>query len=129
MQTFRLLRPAALVALAALASASFCSAGVRLGDAPTAPKDVSGLPKGPLNKSVTGGFVVNIDSREEVRSFYNAVYKSSDGVPMNTTADVSTCTPGTNGTLFKEAVLRRINWFRAMAGIPASVITNASFKD
>jgi hypothetical protein len=46
---------------------------------------------------------------------------SSIGVPMNTTADVSTCTPGTNATAFQEAVLRRINWYRAMAGVPASV--------
>jgi len=125
-QTSTLLRFVVIVALAMLASAPLCAAGVRLGDAPTAPKDVSGLPKGRSGKSVTGGFVVNIDSREEVRSFYNAVYKSSDGVPMNSTADVSNCFPGTNGTAFKEAVLRRINWFRAMAGIPAAVITNAT---
>src|SRR5437867_5550610 len=100
MQTIRLLRRGTLIALAALAS-TLCSADVFLGDAPTAPKDVSGLPRGPSAKGVTGGFTVNPDSREEVRSFYNAVYKSSDGVPMNTTSDVSTCTPGTNGTLFK----------------------------
>jgi hypothetical protein len=111
-----------------LVSASLCSGAVFLGDAPRAPQDVSGLPKGPSGKGVTGGFTVNTDSREEVRSFYNAVFKSSDGVPMNTTADVSTCFPGTNGTLFREAALRRINWFRAMAGVPATVTLNPTFN-
>jgi len=124
MQTIRFLRRGAVVALATLASASICSAAVFLGDAPTAPKDVSGLPTGPGIRSVP--FTVNTDSREEVRSFYNAVYKSSDGVPMNTTANVAACFPGTNGTLFNEAVVRRINWFRGMAGVPAGVTLNAS---
>jgi len=128
MQTNRFLCSVAFAALATLAAASICSADVWLGDAPTAPKDVSGLPKGPSGKGVTGGFTVNTDSREEVRSFYNAVYKSSDGVPMNTTADVAACTPGTNGALFKEAVLRRINWFRAMGGVPAAVTLNSGFN-
>lgn len=45
---------------------------------------------------------------------------------MQTTSDVSTCTPGTNSTAYKEAVLRRINWFRAMAGLPAAVTLNAA---
>jgi hypothetical protein len=103
------------------------SAELTLGDPPRAPKDVSGLPGGgPRMQSVTGGFSVNTDSREQVRGFYNAVFTSSIGVPMNTTADVSTCTPGTNATAFQEAVLRHINWYRAMAGVPASVTLNAA---
>ncbi|MCX8092239.1 MAG: CAP domain-containing protein [Verrucomicrobiae bacterium] len=92
-----------------------------LGEPPPAPKDVSGLPRrvGPL--SVTGGFTVNIASREEVRSFFNAVYRSSEGVPMNSSAVVASCVAGTNATAFLQAELRRINWFRAMAGVPANV--------
>lgn len=100
-------------------------AEVILGTPPTAPTDVSALPKGPSAFTVTGGFSVNASSREQVRSFYNAVYFSSDNIPMLTTSDVSTCTPGTNSTAYKEGVLRRINWFRAMAGLPASVTFDA----
>src|SRR5689334_20914990 len=70
-----------------------------LGDPPQAPKDLSGLPGGgPMAESVTGGFNVNTSSREQVRAFYIGIYPSSDGIPMDTTADVSTCTPGTNST-------------------------------
>src|SRR5512141_1823967 len=92
-----------------------------LGDPPPWPADISSLPRGPGTRSVTGGFTVNSASREEVRSFYNAVYRSSDVVPMDSSAVVANCTPGTNSTAYQEAVLRRINWFRAMAGIPAGV--------
>jgi hypothetical protein len=75
----------------------------------------------PLFQTVTGGFAVNTDSREEVRAFYNAIYPTSDNVPQNTTAQASSCTPGDNASAFEQAELRRINWFRAMAGMPASV--------
>jgi hypothetical protein len=103
-----------------------------LGDAPKAPTDVSGLPGRGLHPlSVTGGFNVDTSSREQVRSFYNSVYTSSDGVPIGTTADISSCTPGTNSSAFQEAVLRRINWFRALAGLPATITLDAgeSVKD
>lgn len=97
-----------------------------LGDAPQAPADVSGLPGGgPRPKLVSSDFIVDTSAREQVRSFYNAVYTSSDGVPMSTTAIISTCTPGTNSTAFQQAVLRRINWFRALAGLPASITFDA----
>jgi hypothetical protein len=75
-----------------------------------------------------GGFTVNTDSREAVRSFYNTVYQSSEGVPMQTTGNASTCTPGTNSTAFMSAVLRRINWFRAMAGVPATIAFDTEYN-
>ena len=103
-----------------------------LGDAPKAPADVSGLPgRGPHPLDVTGSFNVNAGAREQVREFYNAVYASSDGIAMNSTAVTASCTPGTNSAAFQNATLRRINWFRAMAGIPAAVTfsSNESTQD
>jgi hypothetical protein len=98
-----------------------------LGDAPKAPKDISGLPGGgPHPQEVTGGFNVNTDSREQVREFYNAVYSSSQGVAMNSTAVTTNCFPGTNSTAFQNATLRRINWLRAMGGIPAVITFNSN---
>jgi hypothetical protein len=75
----------------------------------------------PLLQTVTGGFSVNTDSREEVRAFYNAIYPTSDNVSQGSTADTASCTPGHNASSFQQAELRRINWFRAMAGMPASI--------
>ena len=75
----------------------------------------------PLAQPVTGGFAVNTDSREEVRSFYNGIYPTSENVPQDSTADASACFPGHNANAFQQAELRRINWFRAMAGMPAAI--------
>ena len=68
---------------------------------------------------------MDTSSREQVREFYNAVYTSSDGVPINSTAVTASCFPGTNSPAFVSATLRRINWFRALAGIPAAVTFDA----
>lgn len=107
-------------------------AQVTLGDAPRAPADVSELPGGgPHPRFVTGGFNVDTSSREQVREFYNAVYTSSDGTPINTTAITASCIPGTNSPTFASVTLRRLNWFRALAGLPAAVTFDAgeSTKD
>jgi hypothetical protein len=119
--------------LLALFGSVWCAvAEPTLGDAPTAPTDVSKLPgRGAHPNLVNGGFSVDTSSREQVRSFYRAIYPASDNVPMNTSADVASCTAGTNAPAFQDAVVRRINWFRAMAGIPAAVtlLATNNFRD
>jgi hypothetical protein len=101
-----------------------------IGEASRWPANLTVLPAGPKPafQTVTGGFVVNTDSREEVRDFYNAIYPTSENVPMDSTADVAGCFPGTNSTTFQQSVLRRINWFRAMAGDPAIVAFNSIYN-
>jgi Cysteine-rich secretory protein family len=117
----------ACLAAVIFASASSLRAQLTLGDAPRAPKDVSGLPgRGPRPLDVNGGFSVDAGSREQVRDFFNAVYTSSDNTPIDSTADQADCMPGTNSPAFAEVTLRRINWFRAMAGIPAAVTFDSS---
>lgn len=98
----------------------------QLGEASKWPTNFITVPASPKPKfqTYTGAFVVNTDSREEVREFYNAIYPTSENVPLDSTADVANCYPGTNSTTFQQSVLRRINWFRAMAGDPANIVFN-----
>jgi len=121
MQIARLSRVLLVVAMSALALPRQGRAQADLGDPPTAPRDVSGLPGRMRKQDVTAGFSVNNSSREEMRSFYNGVYTASSGVPINSTAVVSNCVPGANSTAYQAAVARRINWFRAAAGLPAAI--------
>lgn len=107
-------------------------ADIDIGEAAKAPKippTIQPSVPAPTDITVNGGFTVSTDSREQVRDFYNAIYPTSANVPMNSTADVPNCTPGTNSIAFIEAVLRRINWFRAMAGVPAAVSFNATYNE
>lgn len=72
------------------------------------------------------GWTIDTNNRQLVRAFYNSVYLSSLNVPIGWTGNHSTCTPGTTSTAFKNAVLARINYYRAMAGVPANVVFDAT---
>lgn len=61
---------------------------------------------------------VQTQDRQAARDFYLSQYLSSDNIPANWTGNHSTCTAGTTSPGFRTAILNRINYFRAMAGVP-----------
>ncbi len=75
----------------------------------------------PLIRRDQIGLSVNIQNREDSLNFFLNQYLLSENPAINWTGNRSTCDPGTTGQDFRDAVLRRINYFRAMAGVPANV--------
>jgi len=121
-----------LSTFAILAPSSFASDGPYLGDAPTAPtpEEVARLPRRSISKhGPTGPFTVNTASREESRNFFNTVYAASEGFSLGWDGDVSSCMRGTTTASFKDLVLTRVNYFRAMAGVPAGISFNSGNND
>lgn len=100
---------------------------VRLGDAPTAP-DPGAAGRlgrdGPIVLGPGGSFSVNVGSREEVRNFFNTVYAASADFSTGWTGNIAGCSPGGTDASFRDLVVLRINFFRAMAGIPAGIVLN-----
>lgn len=78
--------------------------------------------------SATGGFVVNRADRRDVLVFFNCAYSASQNFAANMawTGNVTTGVPGTTGAAFKDDVLRRINFYRAMGGLPADIVFDAT---
>lgn len=74
------------------------------------------------------GLVVDTRSRETVRLFYQTVYQSSEHIPAHWTGDVSRCQAGNVSPAYQEATLRRVNWFRALAGVPADIVLRDAFN-
>ena len=73
----------------------------------------------------TRGFSVNTADRDEVVTFWHAVYQASEGYEYRVQwtgkyPDV----PGSTSAAFVGDVERRINYFRAMAGVPANARVN-----
>lgn len=66
-------------------------------------------------------FNIDTASRETVRAFYNRVYMASEGVPIGWTGSLANCNPGTVSQAYQDATLLRVNYFRAMAGIPSNI--------
>lgn len=72
--------------------------------------------------SGTGGFgFVDLTNRTLAASFYRSVFNASENTPIDWTGNFDTCDPGDSSANFKDAVLLRINWYRAMAGVPNDV--------
>jgi len=65
--------------------------------------------------------VVYPKDREGSRDFYRSVYLASEDVPHAWSGDYESCDPGDTSRQYKAAVRLRINYFRAMAGVPADI--------
>lgn len=75
-------------------------------------------------------FTVNTQSREEVRIFYNTVYQAAEGpVALNWSGNIATCTPGTISQSVRDRAQLRVNYYRAMAGLPTDVVFTPDLND
>jgi hypothetical protein len=71
---------------------------------------------------------VDTQDKAAVQHYYLTEYPASEGIAAGWTGSHSNCHPGTTSAAFREAVLRRINYFRAMAGIPPVTSFNDSYN-
>lgn len=65
---------------------------------------------------------VDTSLREETRNFYNGVYRAASLSVADWKGDISNCEAGTSSPTYQADTLLRVNYFRAMVGIPAQVI-------
>lgn len=68
---------------------------------------------------------IDTQNREAVRSFYNGLYFQANGVAMNWTGSYKGCNAGTISSAYQDATAARVNWVRAMAGVPANIVFDA----
>ena len=108
------------------------AAGIpQLGEAPPAPSPAAvqrlrlAVPE-TLNNGAA--LSVNITNREEVRIFFNAVYGAGEQAVSGWTGDQATCVAGTTTAPFQDKVAERINFFRALAGVPAGIGFNSAWS-
>lgn len=100
-----------------------------MNEAPTAPAWWRALGPattgGVMPSSAVGGFAVDPLSREEVRLFHVTVHRASEGVVSGWNGNVSAGDAGATTAEFQDAVIRRVNYFRALCGVPAWVERSA----
>ena len=65
--------------------------------------------------------VVDTQDRADVMRFFQTVYRASEGAATGWNGDVSNCVAGVNSQEYRAATLLRINYYRAMAGLPADI--------
>jgi uncharacterized protein YkwD len=75
----------------------------------------------------SGGLTVNPQNRAASRAFFNTHYLALDAA-INWTGDRSDCKAGDTDLSFRDAVLLRLNYYRAMAGVPATVTFSDTYN-
>jgi len=83
---------------------------------------------GTSSPGAVSGFVVNRADRRDVLVFYNCAWNASQNFAANMTwsGNVASGVAGTTGSAFKDDVLRRINFYRALGGLPADIVFDAT---
>lgn len=72
----------------------------------------------PLLQNAGDPTQVDIQNRASSKNFYLQTYLASEGVDPDWTGNHAGCNPGTTSQAFRDAMVLRINYFRAMAGVP-----------
>jgi hypothetical protein len=99
----------------------------RLGEPPVFPASTATLralqaaEAGPQDQPLGPALTVTPSDREDSRNFYLAYYQWVAAPPVEWTGDRSSCDAGTTAGGFRDSVSLRVNYFRAMAGVPAQV--------
>ncbi len=75
-----------------------------------------------------GGLTVDPKNRQEAIDFYYRYYVQAATPELAWTGNHDACNPGSTSSEFRQAVLARINYFRAMAGIPADIAFNDEYN-
>lgn len=134
--TRRILRPNAGILMLALVvpiggTSAGDTVGRYLGEPPARPSagEVEQWRRAGLASGGGTGYRVSVSSREEVRRFYTTVYMASSSADPGWTGDIATCMAGTTTWEFRDAVVLRINYYRAMAGVPAGVVFADAWND
>jgi hypothetical protein len=96
---------------------------VELGPAPRLPESEvpSDRPRASDEGFRSGGISVDTSNRAAVIQFFDNVYRASEASTQGGGA-IQNCAPGTTSAAFKDAILLRINYYRAMTGLPAIVV-------
>ncbi len=80
-------------------------------------------------RMASSGFSVDTGNRNDVIAFWHAVYQASEGYENRVGWNGNyTGTPGTTSGVFVNDIERRLNYFRAMCGVPANVQLNTGSK-
>lgn len=77
---------------------------------------------------LANGLVVDTHSRETVRNFFNAIYPASETIPSGWNGNIERCQAGKLAADYLAAIAWRVNFFRAMAGVPAAITFNEEYN-
>ena len=77
---------------------------------------------------ISGNMTVDINDKQSVKAFYLAYHEVAPHAEMGWTGNHENCNPGTTSSDYQQSLQNLVNYFRAMAGVPAEVTFNAEYS-
>ncbi len=71
---------------------------------------------------------VNPLDRADVINLYQTTYRASQGVAAGWTGNRSSCEAGTTSQAYADATILRVNYYRAMVGLPGDVVLSNAWS-
>jgi uncharacterized protein YkwD len=71
---------------------------------------------------------VNPADRAAVVQLYQTTYLASQGIASGWNGNRSSCAPGTTSQAYADATILRVNYYRAMAGLPGDVVLDTTWN-
>lgn len=78
--------------------------------------------------SIRNGLTVNPQKRAEARQFFQTNYVAVDSAAHHWNGNQASCNAGETTPAFRAAIVLRINYYRAMAGVPADIQLNDEYN-
>jgi len=78
--------------------------------------------------STTKAVSVNPMDRTAVVRFYQTTYRASEGVAAGWTGNRSNCDAGTTSQAYADATVLRVNYFRALVGLPGDIVLSNAWN-
>ena len=93
---------------------------VELGPAPLAPATMpASTPT--LPPTAPASVVLDPANRGQVAAAYHAIFLAQARVPHGWSGQVGSCNAGVTSTAYRQATIDRVNFYRALAGLPGNV--------
>ncbi len=102
------------------------SGGAWLGDAPVADEFSIASAGDPGSIDLAAAASVDPSSRANAQAFYYSNYVAAPAI--NWTGSYSSCTAGTTSSSFRNGMLQRLAYYRAMAGVPADIGLSSTYS-
>ena len=75
-----------------------------------------------------GGLSLDPSDRQSAIDFYLRYYLPTQNVALDWSGNFEACNAGEISPAFRNAVLQRINYLRAMAGVPADIVFSDAYN-
>jgi cysteine-rich secretory family protein len=83
---------------------------------------------GSLTSPAPALVAVNLNDRAAVVQLYQATYLASQGVAAGWNGNRGTCSAGSTSQAYADATILRVNYYRAMAGLPGDVVLSNAWN-